>query len=67
MKGNSNINSFQKIASTSNSGFKNNDDENSGEKWLEKNLVSDFGYNCNYYNGKIHLARDCMLKKKDEK
>lgn len=33
----------------------------------EKKLVDDSGYDCNYRNGKNHLARDCTLKKKDRK
>ena len=30
-------------------------------------LEGDLGYNCNYYNGHNHLAKGCMLRKKEEK
>ncbi|KAI3523847.1 hypothetical protein L1887_02295 [Cichorium endivia] len=33
----------------------------------EKKLLGDSGYDCNYCFGKNHLAKDCMLKKANEK
>ena len=65
IKGNFKNNSFKKVASTSNHGVQNKKDESSGEKKSEKKLVGDSGYDCNYCNGKNHLARDCMLKKEE--
>ena len=37
------------------------------EEKKEKKQTSDFGYDCNHYNGKNHLAKECMLKRLNEK
>lgn len=37
------------------------------EKKIEKKLKGDFSYNCNYYNGHNHLAKDYMLRNQEEK
>lgn len=37
------------------------------ESLSNKKLVEDFGYDCNYCNGKNHLAKVLVLKKKEEK
>lgn len=37
------------------------------EKKYKLKLKGDSGYNCNYCNGHNHLAKDCMLQKKEEK
>lgn len=62
--GNFKNSSFKK--SSSNFGVQQKSVEKVEEK-KEKKLIGDFGYNCNNYNGKNHLARDCMLKKQEEK
>ena len=33
----------------------------------KKELTGDSGYDCNFCNGKNHLARDCMFNKKKER
>lgn len=33
----------------------------------KKELTGDCGYDCNYCNGKNHLAKDCMLKRKKDR
>lgn len=47
--------------------IENKKDGNLSEKKVENKLVGNSGYDCTYCNGKNHLARDCMLKKKEEK
>ena len=37
------------------------------EKKFEQKLKGDPGYNCNYCNGNNHLAKDFMIRKKEEK
>lgn len=37
------------------------------EKKLKVKLKRDSGYNYNYCSGHNHLAKDCMLRKKEEK
>ena len=34
---------------------------------MENKLVSDSKYDCNYYHGKNHLAKECMLRRLNEK
>lgn len=34
---------------------------------VEKKASNDSGYDCHYCKGKNHFAKDCMLRKKDEK
>lgn len=36
-------------------------------KKIKKKLKGDYGYNFDYFNGNNHLAKDCMLKNKEEK
>lgn len=43
------------------------DVNSSHDKKYELKLKGDLGYDCNYYNGSNHLAKDCMLRKKEEK
>ena len=33
----------------------------------EGKLGGNSGFNCHYYGGKNHFAKDCMLRKKSEK
>lgn len=42
-------------------------EEKKEEKKLEKKMKEDSGYSYNYCIGRTHLARDCMLRKKEEK
>ena len=44
---------------------KKKEDADSSE--VKKELTEDSGYDCHFCNGKNHLAKDCMLKKKKEK
>ncbi|KAI3503712.1 hypothetical protein L1887_32161 [Cichorium endivia] len=37
------------------------------EKSEEKKISGDSGYDCNYCHGKNHFAKDCMLRKQNEK
>ena len=37
------------------------------EEKKEKKVVGDSGYDCNYCHGKNHLAKECMLRRKNEK
>ncbi|KAL7585167.1 uncharacterized protein LOC111912704 [Lactuca sativa] len=37
------------------------------EEKKEKKVVDDSGYDCNYFHGKNHLAKECMLRRKNEK
>ena len=37
------------------------------EEKKEKNLLGDSSYDCNYVNGKYHFAKECMLRKLNEK
>ena len=32
----------------------------------EKKLLGDSGYDCNYFNGKNNLDKDCFLRRKNE-
>ena len=41
--------------------------EKKNEEEKEKKLVGDSGYDCHYCNGKNHLAKDCVLRRKHEK
>ncbi|KAI3708662.1 hypothetical protein L2E82_37981 [Cichorium intybus] len=41
--------------------------EFSKEKSKEKKISGDSGYDCNYCHGKNHFAKDCMLRKQNEK
>ncbi|KAI3791004.1 hypothetical protein L2E82_04512 [Cichorium intybus] len=41
--------------------------ELSKEKSEEKKISGDSGYDCNYCHGKNHFAKDCMLRKQNEK
>ena len=41
--------------------------EKKGEEEKEKKLLGDSGYDCHYCNGKNHLAKDCVLRRKQEK
>lgn len=59
--------SLKKTSSTSSSSVQHKNDEKFVEKKEEKKLTGDSGYDCIYCNGNDHLARDCMLKKKEEK
>ena len=36
-------------------------------KKKQMKLKGDPNYDCNYYNGSNHLAKDCKLRKKEEK
>ena len=55
---------FSKYNKTTGSSDKEREGNNSEDK---KELTGDSGYDCNYFNGKNHLAKDCMLKKKKER
>lgn len=37
------------------------------EEKKDKNLMEDSGYDCNYCHGKNHLAKECMLRRLNEK
>ncbi|KAI3503806.1 hypothetical protein L1887_32257 [Cichorium endivia] len=37
------------------------------EKTEDKKITGDSGYDCNYCHGKNHFAKDCMLRKQNEK
>ncbi|KAI3515944.1 hypothetical protein L1887_14850 [Cichorium endivia] len=41
--------------------------ESTKEKYEEKKVSGDSGYDCNYCHGKNHFAKDCMLRKQNEK
>ncbi|KAI3494513.1 hypothetical protein L1887_40762 [Cichorium endivia] len=41
--------------------------ESTKEKSEEKKISGDSGYDCNYCHGKNHFAKDCMLRKQNEK
>lgn len=67
IKGNFKSNTFKKVAQTSNLVIEKKKDGNATEQKVEKKLAGDSRYDFNYCNGKNHLARDCMFKKKEEK
>ena len=51
------------------SGYRKRNDgesEKKSEEEKEKKLVGDLGYDCHYCNGKNHLAKDCVLRRKQE-
>ncbi|KAL4564910.1 hypothetical protein LXL04_028986 [Taraxacum kok-saghyz] len=69
-----NYSKFNKFESKRNfgggSGYKKKEEdekEKRGEEEKEKKLLGDSGYDCHYCNGKNHLAKDCVLRRKQEK
>ena len=41
--------------------------EKKQEEKKERKLLGYLGYDCNYCNGNNHLAKDCVLRSKNEK
>lgn len=60
-------NTFKKAISTSNPVVENKKYTISSEKKVENKLVDHSGYDYNYFNGKNHLVRECMLMKKEKR
>ncbi|KAL4578457.1 hypothetical protein LXL04_014580 [Taraxacum kok-saghyz] len=56
---------FNKFAKNNAYPEKKKEEKESSEE--KKELLGDSGWDCNFCNGKNHLAKDCMLKKKKER